>query len=136
MGYDQAFDLVAVGGDGERNRHDPAVVVGHIMATWGEVEGTPVLGIGPLSVDPDRQGRGVGSTLMQKVLDAARARGEGVVVLLGDPGYYGRFGFTPASRWGIEAPDPQWGEFFQACALGSEIPTGTYTYAEPYSRLG
>lgn len=151
--YDPRFAFVAVD-DGEAGHEavggdavdgDRAgVVVGHVMATWGDLSGTPVLGLGPLSVEPGRQGQGVGSALMRAALAAAREAGESVVVLLGDPGYYSRFGFVSASTLGITA-DPQWGEFFQACplrAVGDEGaaaydgPRGVYTYAEPFARLG
>ena len=74
---------------------------------------------------------------MHSVLGAAQALGEPVVVLLGDPAYYSRFGFGPASDLGVLAPDPQWGDFFQALALGprEDVPAGTFRYAEPFDRL-
>ena len=87
--------------------------------------------------------RGHGKTDLAAALRGARREltpataDERVVVLLGDPGYYARFGFVPASHFGIAA-DPAWGAYFQACALGDEadVPSGTYTYAEPFARLG
>ena len=79
----------------------------------------------------------MGAALVRELLRRATEGGERVVVLLGDPGYYARFGFVPASHFGIAA-DPAWGAYFQACALGDEadVPSGTYTYAEPFARLG
>lgn len=131
--FDPRFALVAV---------EDGVVVGHVMATWGDLGGVPVLGLGPLSVEPERQGAGVGAQLMRAVLAAARDAGERVVVLLGDPDYYTRFGFVPASRLGIVG-DAEWGDYFQACSLAEgagvdtyDGPRGEYTYAEPFSRLG
>ena len=111
--------------------------MGYAVATWGDLDGAPVLGIGPIAVAPTFQRSGVGSSLMRELLRRAVERGERVVVLLGDPAYYGRFGFVPASRFGIVA-DPAWAEYFQACALAAEadVPSGTYTYAEPFARLG
>jgi putative acetyltransferase len=60
------------------------------------------------------------------------------VALLGEPAYYGRFGFRPATDHGIAAPDPAWGRYFQIRTLAALPPgglTGTYRYAEPFSRL-
>lgn len=112
-------------------------IVGHVVCSRGDVACAPALGLGPISVDPAHQGQGVGSELMHAVLGAADAMGEPVVLLLGDPAYYGRFGFVPASSVGIEAPDPDWGRYFQARALTAHDPTvrGCFTYAAPFSRL-
>src|SRR5690606_20299677 len=51
------------------------------------------LGLGPLSVRPDRQRRGIGSALVRTGLERLRRDGAGGCVLLGDPAYYRRFGF-------------------------------------------
>ena len=74
---------------------------------------------------------------MHGVLDAAQALGEPVVVLLGDPAYYSRFGFGPASCLGIAAPDPGLGRLLPGRALGAPrpVPTGTFRYSEPFDRL-
>ena len=55
------------------------------------------LGLGPIGVLPDRQGDGIGAALMEAAIARARDAGEPLVVLLGHPGYYPRFGFVPAS---------------------------------------
>ncbi|MFI5623271.1 GNAT family N-acetyltransferase [Nocardioides sp. NPDC051685] len=112
-------------------------IVGHVVATRGELAGRPALGIGPVSVSPARQRDGIGSALMHAVLGAADALGEPVVVLLGSPAYYGRFGFVPASSLGIEAPDPAWGDYFQARPLAAYEPglRGPFRYAAPFDRL-
>jgi putative acetyltransferase len=116
---------------------DDGDLVGHVICSRGDIDGRPSIGLGPVSVRPDRQRSGVGSALMHGVLDAAHALGEPVVVLLGDPAYYSRFGFGPASALGVLSPDPQWGDFFQARALGpaADVPSGTFRYAEPFDRL-
>ncbi|WP_404360573.1 GNAT family N-acetyltransferase [Dermacoccus sp. BD5] len=92
--YDPRFAFVAF--DGDR-------IVGHVMATWGDLDGAPTFPLGPLSVEPSRQGQGIGSRLMEATLDAARQAGASVVVLLGEPGYYARFGFVRAADLGISA---------------------------------
>ncbi|GIH04673.1 N-acetyltransferase [Rhizocola hellebori] len=103
----------------------------------GLVSESTALGLGPLSVHPDHQRRGVGLALMHSILGAADALGESLVALLGNPGYYTRFGFGPASGLGIAAPDPQWGNAFQARPLSSYDGTqsGTFRYSEPFSRI-
>lgn len=111
-------------------------VIGHVVATRAAIDGHPALGLGPLSVHPDEQGSGVGSALMQAVLDAAEALGEPIVALLGEPAFYGRFGFVPAASRGIDAPDPEWGDYFQIrplTAYGDEA--GAFEYAAPFSRF-
>ncbi len=116
---------------------DDASVIGHVVCTRGRLDGTAALGLGPLSVAPDRQGRGVGSALMQAVIHAADASGEPLIALLGDPRFYGRFGFRPAAELGVAAPDPSWGDYFQALALQAHLPDmrGAFAYAAPFARL-
>jgi putative acetyltransferase len=109
-------------------------VVGHVACTRATVSGRPVLGLGPLSVDPSWQRRGVGSALVHAVLGAADALGEPVVVLLGDPAYYHRFGFKLASEYGIDPPMPHWAPGFQARTLSTyrEDLRGPFEYAAPF----
>jgi putative acetyltransferase len=111
-------------------------VVGHVVATRARVGDVPVLGLGPLGVCPGAQGRGIGSALMYAVLGAAQAGDETLVGLLGEPAYYGRFGFVAATDLGIAAPDPAWGRYFQVLALADPPPTGTFRYATPFDELG
>ena len=79
----------------------------------GSVRMTPVLAgeaaglfLGPLTVDPAFENRGIGGALIERSLAAARAAGHGFVLLVGDEPYYGRFGFkrVPAGR--ITMPGP------------------------------
>jgi len=111
-------------------------VIGHVLCTRGYVAQTPVLGLGPLTVRPDHQRRGVGSALMHAILGAADALGEPLVALLGDPAYYGRFGFQPSSTYQIMPPNPQWGRYFQVRTLAGYQPSvrGTFAYPEPFDR--
>jgi predicted N-acetyltransferase YhbS len=70
---------------------------------------TPALLLGPLAIQPERRGTGVGAALMRYSLAKAEGLGHRVVVLVGDLAYYGRFGFSPAQPRGIfmnqEAPE-------------------------------
>jgi putative acetyltransferase len=61
---------------------------------------------------------------------------EPVVAVLGDPAFYGRFGFGAAADQGVDAPDPGWGAAFQLRLLSGPPPRGTFRYAEPFERLG
>jgi len=79
---------------------DEGQVVGHILFTPLTLEplaGTVGLGLGPLAVLPDHEKHGVGRRLVQNGLAAARKWGAAFVSVLGDPDYYGRFGFEAAS---------------------------------------
>jgi putative acetyltransferase len=123
-----ALSLVAV---------EAAGVVGHVLGSRARVGSTPAVAIGPLSVHPDRQRRGVGTALMHTVLGAADALEEPVVVLLGDPRYYGRFGFRLAEEYGIMPAVPEWRPHFQARPL-TAFPAalhGQVSYAEPFDRV-
>ncbi|GAA1859524.1 GNAT family N-acetyltransferase [Brevibacterium marinum] len=115
---------------------DSDEIIGHVVATRAHVGSCPALGLGPISVLPERQGAGVGSALMHAVLGAADARGETVVGLLGDPAYYGRFGFVPASTTAVTSPDPAWGDYFQVRTLSDyEDQGGPFQYASPFDRF-
>jgi putative acetyltransferase len=123
-----ALSLVAIDAAGD--------VAGHVVCTRGRVGDAPVLGLGPLSVRPDSQRRGVGSALMHAVLGAADALDEPLVALLGSPDYYRRFGFRLSGEFGISPPRPQWGPHFQVRTLAAYDPAlrGTFAYPEPFDR--
>lgn len=114
---------------------DGGRLAGHVVCTRADIAGRPALGLGPLGVLPERQRSGVGSALMHAVLGAADALGEPVVVLLGHRGYYPRFGFSPAARFGIEPPEPAWDDHFQARPLTAYTPglRGPFRYAAPFT---
>lgn len=112
-------------------------VIGHVLCTRARLESAPVLGLGPLSVHPDHQNRGVGQALVHTALGAADALDEALVVLLGDPRYYSRFGFRLAEEFGIVPPVPEWRPYFQARPLSAFTPAlhGRFAYAEPFDRV-
>lgn len=62
--------------------------------------------LGPIAVDPDHRGRGVGTRLIREALEAARTAGIALVILVGDEPYYGRFGFKIAPPGRIAFPGP------------------------------
>ena len=85
---------------------DDGVNVGHIVLSYVGLEGTSkrLLELGPMSVLPARQRSGIGSRLVRAALRGADARHEPLVLVLGHPTYYPRFGFRLASELGITPP--------------------------------
>jgi putative acetyltransferase len=112
-------------------------VVGHVLLSRVDVGGDPALGLAPLGVLPAHQRAGVGTALTRAALAAAADAGERLVVVLGDPEFYRRFGFLPASRYGVSGPFPVPDHVFQALALpgGGRAPRGAVTYPPPFMRL-
>ncbi len=68
--------------------------------------GRPALLLGPLAIDPGLQGKGVGGGLMQVALSRAASTGHKAVILVGDPEYYERFGFSRSTVGGLVMPGP------------------------------
>jgi putative acetyltransferase len=80
-------------------------IVGHVLLSYVDLAGRPVLELGPISVVPRLQRQKIGSLLVHESVRRAELRGEPLVLLLGHPWYYPRFGFEPARGLGIEPPD-------------------------------
>jgi putative acetyltransferase len=82
-------------------------VVGHILFSPVTIEpgnpGFPIAGLGPMAVLPPYQKKGIGSELVRVGVEDCRQAGYGIVVVLGHPGFYPRFGFLPACHFGIRA---------------------------------
>lgn len=106
------------------------IVVGHVLTSRGDLHGRTVAAVAPLAVHPDWQGSGVGSALMTELIDRADRHGWPLLALLGNPSYYGRFGFEPAGALGITHP-PVDGPAFQIRRLTAYDRRwrGTFTYA-------
>jgi putative acetyltransferase len=88
----EGLDLVAV---------EDATVVGYVVAARGRLSDTDVLGVAPLAVAPLRQRAGIGTALMTELIARADTKHWQLLLLLGDPAYYERFGFEPAAKLGI-----------------------------------
>jgi len=85
--------------------------------------GTPALLLGPLTVEPAFQSQGIGLALVNRSLDAARAAGHKLVILVGDAPYYARMGFKQAPLGQITLPGP----VAPARLLYSELVDGAFS---------
>lgn len=81
-------------------------LVGTVRLWHVSAGGRPALVLGPLAVDPACRELGIGAALMHQALAAARARGHGAVILLGDAPYYARFGFSAEKTAALALPGP------------------------------
>jgi putative acetyltransferase len=103
-------------------------VVGHALVSpvtvTTETGEAPLLGLGPVAVLPADQGQGIGTLLVETCLEQLRESRHAGIVVAGLPGYYPRFGFIPASRWGLrwefDVPD----EVFMALELTPGLLSG------------
>ncbi len=80
------------------------------------------LALAPLAVIPDKQNKGIGSELVRAGLSACREGDHRVVIVLGDPNYYGRFGFSAELARGLQSPFPR--DAFQALELVEHVLQG------------
>ena len=80
-------------------------IIGHILFSRVTIGGrhpaAPAVGLAPMAVTPEHQRRGVGTALVETGLTRCREGGVGLVVVLGHPDYYPRFGFRPAHLSGL-----------------------------------
>jgi putative acetyltransferase len=89
---------------------DASGVIAHVMLSWVAVEGGSrprILNLTPMSVRPDRQRVGVGTSLIRDALGRAERAGEPAVMVEGIPAYYPRFGFERASALGFVPAHPK-----------------------------
>ena len=105
----------AVRRDGLKHRLVGTLRLWHVSAG-----GVPALVLGPLAVDPSCRKLGVGAALMNHALAAAKRRGHGAVMLLGDAPYYARFGFSALKTRELALPAP----FERDRLLGLELRQG------------
>lgn len=103
----------------------------------GGPSGLSGIGLAPVGTHPDFRRRGLAAALIRAGLERCAMRGHGFVVVLGDPAYYGRFGFQPAARWRL-VDEYEGGAAFQALELrDGAIPAagGLVRYAPEFSRF-
>ena len=107
-------------------------VIGHVAVSPVSISDGAAgwFGLGPLSVVPEHQSHGVGSRLMHEALHLLRERGAAGCVLLGEPEYYGRFGFQADPNHILPDVPPK---YFQAISLGTSRPHGIVSYHEAFN---
>lgn len=86
--------------------HVGTFLVGSVRVTQVSAGGQPALMLGPLTVDPAFEGRGIGAALMTSAIESARAAGHDLIMLIGDAPYYARFGFKPIAPGQLVLPGP------------------------------
>lgn len=109
---------------------EDGVVIGHAAFSPVLIGGRDCgwFGLGPVSAAPARQRSGIGAALIRRGLAHLRAEAAAGCVVLGDPGYYRRFGFAPG---GLRYPGPP-PEYFLQLAFGGDAPAGVVTYAPAF----
>jgi putative acetyltransferase len=104
-----------------------ARIVGHILFTPVDIEPTsPVraAGLAPMAVRPEYQRQGIGRRLIEEGLEECRKAGYDVVVVVGHPDYYPRFGFVPAHTRGLRCEFPAPPEAFMTFELEAGVLDG------------
>lgn len=123
---DVSFELVA---------EEDGRLVGQVLLSR-MVSPFRALALGPVAVAPERQRSGVGSRLIEEAHRRARGSGFDAVFVLGDPAYYGRFGYDLAAADGFESPYS--GPHFMALPLNGSLPasSGPLRHAPAFAALG
>lgn len=108
-------------------------IVGHVAISPVSLDPAPGggwYGLGPISVSPVCQGRGIGAQLVRQALAQLRALpGAAGCVLLGEPAYYARFGFRAEPALVLPGVPP---EYFMALAFTGPVPAGTVQYSQAF----
>lgn len=120
---DATISLVAVVGD---------AVIGHVLLSPMAAP-FPALGLAPVSVAPKHQKQGVGAALVNAAIAQARQDEWSAIFVLGDPVYYGRFGFRADLAAGFSSPYA--GPHFMVLPLTDALPvvSGKVSYAAAFS---
>lgn len=115
-------------------------IIGHVLFSRMEVraDGRPLdaLGLAPVAVVPGRQSQGIGGALIEAGLRRASELGADIVFLVGEPGYYRRFGFKASAAEPFASPYA--GPYFQALALAGDYArpdSGKAGYAPAFARF-
>lgn len=132
-------DALVTGGDAvaELVAEEEGQVVGHILFSRLIVEADgekfPAVALAPLAVEPSFHGTGIGGALVREAHLRLKEAGEKLSVVVGDPGYYGRFGYERQRAARFEC-DYQ-GEALQALAWGDAPTSGRLVYAAAFGNL-
>ena len=107
-------------------------IVGHVALSPVTISdgATDWYGLGPISVLPEHQNKGVGTKLMNAAIKELKSINAYGCVLLGDPDYYHRFGFKPQEGLELLGVPP---EYFQALLIQGEFPKGVVSYHESFA---
>lgn len=113
---------------------DQGQIVGHVAASPVTISDGAAnwYGLGPVSVVPERQGQGLGALLVTSALRELRALGAAGCVVLGEPGYYARFGFSPEPSLLLPGVPAQ---YFQAIVLQGAAPCGQVAYHASFGAM-
>lgn len=87
-------------------KDEDGAVIGTVRLWNVAAGGRSALLLGPLAVDPDVKSSGIGSALMRHAITEAKLLGHGAIILVGDPAYYARFGFSAAKTGNLAMPGP------------------------------
>ncbi len=119
---------------------DAGEIVGHILFTDLPIQNgdvlIPAVALAPMAVVPEGQRCGIGSALVRRGLELCRERGKAVVMVVGHPAYYPRFGFSAQLAQHLRAPFS--GEAFMALELTAGVlngVTGSVKYPEAFGPL-
>ena len=119
-----------------------AAVVGHILFSRVTVANAPqdfkAVGLAPVAVLPEFQNQGIGSQLIREGLKCCKHAGYNAVVLLGDPNYYSRFGFTRAADAGLDNEYGVYEEFMVLPLRGGTLDgvSGMVKYLPEFAEAG
>jgi putative acetyltransferase len=112
-------------------------IVGHVLFSRLMVEADgksfPAVALAPLAVDPGFHRQGIGAALVETAHEQLKASGEKLSVVLGDPAYYGRFGYAHAHAAGFESAYQC--DALQALAWADAPAAGRLVYAAAFSAL-
>jgi len=119
---------------------DEGGVVGYVAFCPVDIQGEDRnwVGLAPLAVEESQRGQGLGEKLVYEGLDSLNEFGYAAVVVLGEPSYYGRFGFKPAAAHGLHCRWPDTETAFQLFTLSEDAlndADGQVEFSPPFDRF-
>ena len=111
---------------------DGGSIIGHVAVSPVTISSGAArwYGLGPISVVPGRQGQGIGAQLMERALTELRTLGAAGCVVLGEPGFYSRFGFNAEPLLALPGVPA---EYFQAISFDGSLPSGAVSYHDSFA---